>query len=197
MPSQKNEASPAAQGTLPDHDPVHSPATKQGLQTGNNPLTLALIGAGKAGRSLAAEAVRAGHRVVLEDVLPSRLREALEEIPTAGMRGTLEVVTTVEDAVRDADMVIDFVPDELESKLEIVCMVDRMAPPKTILCIHTCTLDIDDLAACTYRADRCIGVCLNQGVRLLCGSATSRETALTAAHFWRCADARVSANAQH
>ncbi len=154
---------------------------KQG-RTGR--LTLALIGAGKAGRSLAAQAVRAGHHVVLEDVLPSRLREALEEIPTAGMSGSLVFVTTVEDAVRDADLVIDFVPDELESKLEVVCMVDRMAPPKTILCINTCLLDIDDLAACTYRPDRCIGVCLRDGVRMLCGAATSAATVAAAGQFW-------------
>ena len=150
-------------------------------------LTIALIGAGKAGRWLAVQAVRAGHRVLLEDVLPSRLREALEEIPTDGMAGTLEVVTTIEDAVRDADLVIDFVPDELESKLEIVCMADRMAPPRTILCIHTCTLDLDDLAACTYRADRCIGVCFrDRASTLIPAVATSRETAARTAKFLRC-----------
>ena len=142
-------------------------------QARTGPLTFALIGAGKAGRSLAAHAIRAGHCVMLEDVLPARLREALDEIPTAGQPGMLKVVSTVEDAVRDADMVVDFVPDELESKLEIVCMVDRMAPPKTICCINTCTLDINDLAACTYRPDRCTGVFLRHGVKMLHGAASS------------------------
>ncbi len=141
------------------------------------PLTLALIGAGKAGRSLAAAAVRAGHRVVLEDVLPSRLREALEEIPTEGMPGSLETVTTVEDAVREADLAIDFVPDELESKLEIVCLVDRMAPPKTVLCIQTRALSVTDLSNCTYRADRSIGVVFEGGsISITTGAKTSPET---------------------
>lgn len=140
------------------------------------PLTLALIGAGKAGRSLAAEAIRAGHHVLLEDVLPSRLREALEEIPTEGMPGTLRTVGTVEDAVRGADLVIDFVPDELESKLEIVSMVDRMAPPRTILCIHTSALSVTDLANCTYRAERCVGVRFVETVEITRGSRTSDET---------------------
>ena len=143
----------------------------------NGPFTLALIGAGQAGRSLAFQALRAGHRVFLEDVLPSRLREALEELPASGLPGSLHTVTTVEDAVREADLVIDFVPDELESKLEIVCMVDRMAPPKTILCIHTDTLNVDDLAACTYRADRCIAAAFDDGARITRGRLTSDETA--------------------
>ncbi len=143
----------------------------------SGPLTLALIGAGQAGRSLAAEAVHAGHRVVLEDVLPSRLRDALSEIETAGQLGSLHLATTVEEAVREADLVIDFVPDELESKLEIISMVDRMAPPRTVICMPTHALSITDLAACTYRADRCIAVQLEQGTTtLITGPKTSDAT---------------------
>ncbi len=160
--------------------------------THSGPLTLALIGAGKAGRSLAAAAIRAGHRVVLEDVLPSRLREALEEIATDGMAGTLETVTTVEDAVREADLVIDFVPDELESKLEIVCMVDRMAPPKTILCINTQALDVGDLANCTYRPDRCIGASIGGHVDIERGLETSETTAAACEQFFRSCGFKVS-----
>lgn len=155
------------------------------MQSKQGPLTLALIGAGRAGRSLAAAAIRAGHRVMLEDVLPSRLREALDEIVTAGMPGKLETVLTVEDAVREADLVIDFVPDELESKLEIVCMVDRMAPPKTVMCINTRALSVTDLANCTYRVDRCIGAAMSNEVFLMTGKQTADATVLITEHFFR------------
>ena len=154
--------------------------------TADGPLTLALIGAGKAGRSLAAAAVRAGHRVMLEDVLPSKLREALESIPVEGMPGALITVSTVEDAVREADLVIDFVPDELESKLEIVSMADRMAPPRTVLCIQTTALSVTDLASCTYRAERCAGVAiLPGGVQIASGAQTSAETLQLVQRFFR------------
>lgn len=86
--------------------------------------------------------------------MPSKLREVESALPDGVC---LEFASTVEDAVREADFAIDFVPDELESKLEIVCMIDRMAPPKTVLLINTTALDVDDLASCTYRADRCVG----------------------------------------
>ncbi|MGI4755885.1 MAG: 3-hydroxyacyl-CoA dehydrogenase NAD-binding domain-containing protein [Janthinobacterium lividum] len=161
------------------------------------PLTLALIGAGKAGRSLAARAVKAGHHVLLEDVLPSRLREALEEIPTVGMPGKLETVTTVEDAVRNADLVIDFVPDELESKLEIVCMVDRMAPPRTIMCINTHALSVNDLANCTYRADRCIAAELADEVHLVHGTQTSSATEELTRRFFETCGWGVSSSSEH
>ena len=64
----------------------------------------------------------------------------------------------MEDAVRDADVAIDFVPDELESKLEILSMVDRMAPPRTVVCTPTDVLSIADLASCVYRPERCLAV---------------------------------------
>ncbi len=136
---------------------------------------LAVIGAGVQGRAFAVRCARAGLRVVLEDVLPSKLRQAESELEQAGAcSGALLFVSTVEDAVREADLVIDFVPDELESKLEIVCMVDRKAPPKTIVCIATRALSVSDLASCTYRDDRCVGVQWEgDGVRLVRGVATS------------------------
>lgn len=156
------------------------------VQDQRGPLTLAIIGAGHAGRSLAAEAVRAGHRVVLEDVLPSRLRTALQEIPTDGMPGSLELAAEVESAVREADLAIDFVPDELESKLEIISLLDRMAPPKTVLCIPTRALSVDDLASCTYRADRFVGVSIEEGAaHVLAGAASSAASVDLALAFWR------------
>lgn len=173
---------------------IHVPLAS-GTATG--PLTLALIGAGKAGRSLAALAVKAGHRVLLEDVLPSRLREALEEIQTEGMPGTLETMMTVEDAVREADLVIDFVPDELESKLEIVCMVDRMAPPKTIMCINTHALSVTDLANCTYRIDRCIGAEMSGEIHLVRGAQTSAETTERVSRFFESCGWQVSNSEEH
>ncbi len=117
--------------------------------------TIAVIGAGDQGRALALAAARAGFAVVLEDVMPAKLRHAQEALANVvGVR----YVSTVEDAVREADLAIDFVPDELESKLEIVSLLDRMAPPRTLLLIPTRALSITDLASCTYRAKQCVGV---------------------------------------
>jgi 3-hydroxybutyryl-CoA dehydrogenase len=50
------------------------------------------------------------------------------------------------------------VPDELESKLEILWLLDRMAPPRTVLATPTTRLSIADLANCTYRPGQCIAI---------------------------------------
>jgi 3-hydroxybutyryl-CoA dehydrogenase len=123
--------------------------------------TVAIIGAGPLGRSLALRAARAGFRVFLEDVMPSNLHHARESIRLALNPETLPAVafvSTIEDAVRDADLVIDCVPDELESKLEILFLVDRMAPPRTVIATPTLNLSIADLASCTNRPEQCLAI---------------------------------------
>jgi len=135
--------------------------------------TVAIIGAGVAGRSFALACAGAGFNVVLEDVMPANLRRAEAEyadLTQRGDAGRLKLALTVEDAVREADVAVDFVPDELESKLEIFSMIDRMAPPKTILCTPSYALSITDLASCVYRPERCVA---------LRGSLLSGEGAVT------------------
>lgn len=123
--------------------------------------TVAIIGAGPLGRWLAARAAEAGCNVFLEDVMPLNLRHAKEELRTQLNEAALPRVTftsTLDDALRSADLAIDCVPDELESKLEIFCLMDRMAPPRTVFATPSVNQSIADLASCTYRADKCIAI---------------------------------------
>ena len=160
-------------------------------------LTVAIIGAGPLGRWLALGAARAGFHVFLEDVLPGNLHHARESIrqqlgPAA--LPAVAFVSSIEDAVREADLVIDCVPDELESKLEILWLVDRMAPPHTVIATPSTQLSIADLASCTNRPEQCIAIAaspekLTAGAEpdLLLRAApfTSAETAYLVIDFWQ------------
>jgi len=164
--------------------------------------TVAVIGAGMAGRSFALACAAAGFHVVLEDVMPANLRRAEEEYADLSLRaaaGRLELALTVEDAVREADVAVDFVPDELESKLEIFSLLDRMAPPKTILCTPSYALSITDLASCVYRPERCVAVrgeLLEKGlVRVLYPAAVAEGTMLAVEGFLRGLGLEVRAEA--
>lgn len=121
---------------------------------------VAVIGAGRAGAAFTRDCIRAGYEVVLTDVLPERMRMVHALVASDGdaSAGSLRLADTVEDAVRTADVMVDFVPDELESKLEIWSMADRMAPPHMILCTPTSAMSVSDLASCVYRPERCVAV---------------------------------------
>jgi 3-hydroxybutyryl-CoA dehydrogenase len=165
------------------------------------PETVAIIGAGPLGRWLALQAARGGFRVLLEDVMPANLHHAQEflrqqlgpEALGAEVGAQVAFVSTIEDAVREADLAIDCVPDELESKLEIFCLLDRMAPPRTVLATPTTRLSIADLASCTYRPDKCVAIVheaasLAEGasseILLRTTSKTSAETVALLTRFW-------------
>ena len=141
---------------------------------------------------LARAVAGAGFRVLLEDVLPANLHRAREFLGPEPA-SAISFVSTIEEAVREADLVIDCVPDELESKLEILWLLDRMAPPRTVLATPTTHLSIADLANCTYRPAKCIAIAAEAGT--LAGNAgteillrttkrTDLETIALLDHFW-------------
>jgi 3-hydroxybutyryl-CoA dehydrogenase len=153
---------------------------------------IAVIGAGRAGRDFTLRCLRAGLHVTLEDVMPSRLLRAKQD--HAGTldpvtSGELHLASTIEEAVREADLAIDFVPDELESKLEIFSLLDRMAPPHTLFCTPIQELSISDLASCTYRPQLCFALQINTAeqsspaarlIRTIC----SEPAAISAIELW-------------
>jgi 3-hydroxybutyryl-CoA dehydrogenase len=157
-------------------------------------LTIAIIGAGPLGRRLALSAASSGYRVLLEDVMPGNLHHAQESIRQQLSPEALPAVAfvnSIEDAVRDADLVIDCVPDELESKLEIFWLLDRMAPPRTVIATPTIHQSITDLASCTNRREKCIAIAatpddLTAGADLLlrASSFTSDETVALLVDFF-------------
>jgi 3-hydroxybutyryl-CoA dehydrogenase len=156
------------------------------------------------GRWLALSAARAGYQVLLEDVMPANLRHAREDLhrqlgaeapgQIAGAAPSIVYVSSIEDAVRSADLAIDCVPDELESKLEILWLLDRMAPPRTVLATPTTRLSIADLANCTNRPDQCVAIAAEASnlaagasteILIRTSSHTTVETVALVDRFWR------------
>ncbi len=92
--------------------------------------TIGVIGAGTMGRGIAYAAVLGGYRTVLEDVMPETLAKgtawikqtfeegvkrgkvSLEESAAALAR--IETASTVEQACRESDFLIEAVPEEME-----------------------------------------------------------------------------------
>lgn len=136
--------------------------------------TIAVIGAGIMGRGIAHAAALGGYRTVLEDILPASLRKAESEIrgnltkavelgkvkkeEADAAFARLEYAGSVEEAARAADLVIEAVPEEIESKIEIFTLLDKICRPATILATNTSSLSITEIASVTYRARQCLGM---------------------------------------
>jgi 3-hydroxybutyryl-CoA dehydrogenase len=136
--------------------------------------TVAVIGAGIMGRGIAHAAALGGYRTILEDLLPNALRKAETEIranldqavelgkvdaaAAAAAFSRVEYAGSVDQAARDADLVIEAVPEEMESKIEIFTMLDKICRPTTILASNTSSLSITEIASVTYRAKTCVGM---------------------------------------
>ena len=136
--------------------------------------TIAVIGAGIMGRGIAHVAALGGYRTVLEDLIPGALRKAegdiranldkaveLKKVSSADANAAfkrLEYAGSVEEAAREADLVIEAVPEEMESKIEIFILLDKICRPATVLASNTSSLSITEIASVTYRAKKCVGM---------------------------------------
>lgn len=136
--------------------------------------TISVIGAGIMGRGIAHAAALGGYRTILEDILPQSLRRAESEIranldkavelgkvtkeAADNAHKRVEYAGSVEEAAREADLVIEAVPEEMESKIEIFTLLDKICRPETILASNTSSFSITEVASVTYRAPKCLGM---------------------------------------
>jgi 3-hydroxybutyryl-CoA dehydrogenase len=136
--------------------------------------TIGVIGAGTMGCGIAYVAALGGYRTVLEDISPqvreeamSYIRETLAEGVARGKVTTeqrdvalrnLTTASSAEAACREADLLIEAVPEDMELKLEMFTIFDKFAKPNAILASNTSSLSITEMAAITFHAANCVGM---------------------------------------
>ena len=135
---------------------------------------VAVLGAGIMGRGIAYVAALGGYNTVLQDTSREQLEKATNDIGAIlekGMamgrvtdseaveaRRRLRTVASLDDAARQADLVIEAVPERMDLKVEIFAQLDRVAPAHAILASNTSSLSITEMAAATHRAPQVVGM---------------------------------------
>lgn len=135
---------------------------------------IAVIGAGTMGRGIAHVASLGGFDTLLQDISGEMLKQASTAIQknldkaverdlvtqekAESALGRLQTFAEVEEAVAEADFVIEAVPEIMKLKLELFATIDRICPSKTYFASNTSSLSITEMAATTERPQRFIGM---------------------------------------
>jgi 3-hydroxyacyl-CoA dehydrogenase len=135
--------------------------------------TAAVLGAGTMGGGIAMNFANAGIPVKLLEASRERLDNGLEVIrrnyaatvakgrlSQEAMDRRMGLISGVleYDALKDADIIVEAVFEEMEVKKEVFRKLDAVARPGAILATNTSTLDIDQIAAVTSRPQDVIGL---------------------------------------
>jgi 3-hydroxybutyryl-CoA dehydrogenase len=158
---------------------------------------IAVFGAGTMGNGIAHVFAQNGFDVTLIDTSQNLLERGIQTI-TGNLdrqikKGTLQAPekdatlariksATSADAAAGADLVVEAVFEDLDTKLKIFGALDKLCPPSTVLASNTSSLPITRLAAATQRPDRFIGmhfmnpVPVMKLVEIIRGYQTSDET---------------------
>ncbi|CAI8243954.1 MAG: 3-hydroxybutyryl-CoA dehydrogenase [Methanobacteriota archaeon] len=135
---------------------------------------VAVIGAGTMGAGIAQVCAQAGWKTTLFDAYPEGLEKGMNSIDSFWEKGISRGKTTQEQkekwasnihptmdlitAVKDADMVIEAVPEILEIKTKIFHVLGEETKEDCILGTNTSSLSITDIAAASGRPERVIGM---------------------------------------
>jgi 3-hydroxybutyryl-CoA dehydrogenase len=144
---------------------------------------VAVIGAGTMGRGIAHVAAAAGMDVLLYDVRPELVEQAIarvrEDLDTGVAKGKvapeardaalsrLRPAARIEDAAVGADLVVEAVPEQVDLKREVFRRVDRAAPAGAVLATNTSSLPVGSIAEATSRPERVVGMHFFNPVHLM------------------------------
>jgi len=162
---------------------------------------IAVLGAGLMGNGIAHVCAQAGYEVKMRDIdqkfidkgiatIKKNLERGLakgritqEEIDT--IFGKIKGVLDLKEAVKDADLVIEAIPEIVGLKLDTWREVEEAAPDHAIFASNTSSISITQMAAVTKRPEKFIGmhffnpVPIMGLVEIIKGQATDDETVKT------------------
>ena len=166
----------------------------------------AIVGAGTMGGGIAMNFANAGIPVTVVEVAQDALDRGLAvvrknyaatvekgRLSQADMDKRMGLITGSldRDVVREADIVIEAVFEEMGVKKEVFAALDKIAKPGAVLASNTSTLDIDQIASATSRPGDVIGTHffspanVMRLLELVRGAKTSKETIATSAELAR------------
>ena len=162
---------------------------------------IAVIGSGTMGNGIAHVFAQFGYKVSLIDISLASLdkgmatisknldrqvsKEAITEADKQATLANLITFTSMEEGVKNVDLVVEAATENVDLKLKIFADLDKFTAPNVILASNTSSISITKIAAVTSRPDKVIGmhfmnpVPLMKLVEIIRGYSTSDEVTKT------------------
>jgi len=132
---------------------------------------IVVIGVGLMGNGIAQVSLMAGYNVTLVDISQEFIDKAVENIKggltkleSKGVLNAAENIARMKtnldlaSAVKNADLIIEAVVEDMDVKKKIFKTCDDNAPSHTVIASNTSTMSITEMATATNREDKCIGM---------------------------------------
>ncbi len=165
-----------------------------------------VVGCGFMGSGIVQVCARSGYEVVVVEISEQLLSKGIATIEyylgrdvekgrlsqreRDSARARITGSTTIK-ALKDRDLVIEAIPEDMELKKKVFVDLDRICPAHTILCSNTSCLSVTELARATSRPHRVIGthflspVPPSKLLEIVKADTTSEETLETVKGFGR------------
>lgn len=134
---------------------------------------ITVLGAGAMGAQIAALCVEAGYTVIVRDIEDKFLdrgrqlifdgwdkrvkRGELTEAAKKDLENRIGFIVNVKEAVKNADMVIEAVPEIMDLKKQVIKEVTDLAPDDLIFATNTSSLSIAEIAKTAKHPERVVG----------------------------------------
>ena len=135
-------------------------------------MKIAVIGSGTMGAGIA-QSMAAYHQVVVRDINPDALKNAMEKIKKGYEKNVSKERMTKEEMekaisnitlspniedIKDCDLIIEAATENPKIKKSIFAELDEVCQEKTILASNTSSLSITDIGQATKRPEKVIGM---------------------------------------
>ncbi|MBW2461721.1 MAG: 3-hydroxyacyl-CoA dehydrogenase family protein [Deltaproteobacteria bacterium] len=135
---------------------------------------VAVLGAGTMGHGIAQAAATAGMTVIIRDVneevlgaAKGKIEKSLAKLASKGKieesvrdsaLAAISTSTDLEEAVKDADLVVEAIPEVMTLKVETFTALDRLAPAHALLGTNTSSLSVTEIAGVVADPGRVVGM---------------------------------------